>query len=157
MTTPRAERVDQPQWLAKGDLVEWADVEQRLADTRHYWVASIRPDGRPHTRPVWGIWFRERLVLSGGGGYWMMRNVAATPEVSVHPENAEGLVVVVDGTAHDAAEASWKAEATEQYDAKYSISYAEMWHYGTIEVRPSRVFAWVAEGMTTGGGTRFTF
>jgi hypothetical protein len=37
-------------------LIAWDDVCARLAKSRNYWVATSRPDGRPHSMPVWGVW-----------------------------------------------------------------------------------------------------
>src|SRR5439155_21047863 len=90
-STPRSEPATHPDWLVGPDTVAWSEVEERLRTTRNYWVATARADGRPHTRPVWGLWLEGGLVLSAGGGYWMMRNVRLNPAVSVHPEQAEGL------------------------------------------------------------------
>src|SRR5207249_5591723 len=32
----------------------WSDAVARLESARNYWVATTRPDCRPHTMPVWG-------------------------------------------------------------------------------------------------------
>lgn len=31
-------------------------AEDRLAKARNYWICTARPDGRPHSIPVWGFW-----------------------------------------------------------------------------------------------------
>ncbi|MGA8073317.1 MAG: pyridoxamine 5'-phosphate oxidase family protein [Candidatus Acidiferrales bacterium] len=36
-------------------LVAWKDACAQLAKSRNYWVATSRPDGRPHSMPVWGV------------------------------------------------------------------------------------------------------
>jgi len=35
-------------------LLDWALVEQRLVDSLHYWLATVRRDGSPHVVPVDG-------------------------------------------------------------------------------------------------------
>lgn len=35
--------------------LDWAWLDSRLETARNYWVASTRPDGRPHVMPVWGV------------------------------------------------------------------------------------------------------
>lgn len=154
---PSPEPITHPKWLVGPDVVPWAEVVERLTESRHYWVATTRHDGTPHTRPIDGVWFEGRLVLSPGGGFWMMRNVRRQPEVSVHPEQAEGLVVIVEGVASHAVDPDWKDRAIGLYDAKYNLSYAQYWEHGTIEVRPKRVYAWRVTGPTTTNcGTRFS-
>ena len=37
-----------------GELL-WSRAEQRLVAARTYWIATTRPDGRPHCRPVGGV------------------------------------------------------------------------------------------------------
>lgn len=160
MNEPVAEPVTHPSFLLGPETLPWTEVEARLAEARNYWVASVRRDGRPHTRPVWGMWFEDRLVLSIGGGYWMERNLAAHPDVSVHLEEAEGLVAIVEGTAHAVDDIAWKQRAIDGYNEKYSwfkgLNYTVETD-GTIEVRPARVYAWKNGGETIGYGTRFTF
>jgi hypothetical protein len=49
-----AEPAEYPDWMVGPDLVAWDEAERCLVDARHYWVSSVRPDGRPHARPVLG-------------------------------------------------------------------------------------------------------
>jgi len=42
-------------------LMSWADVAQRLAQAPRYWLASVRPDGRPHVVPTDGLWIDDVL------------------------------------------------------------------------------------------------
>ena len=37
-------------------MLSWDHVQERMAEARNYWVATVRPDGRPHATPVWGLW-----------------------------------------------------------------------------------------------------
>ena len=37
-------------------VLSWAEVEQKLIESKTYWLATTRPDGRPHVMPVWGVW-----------------------------------------------------------------------------------------------------
>ena len=36
-------------------LLSWDAVEQRLRASLHYWLATVRPDGSPHSVPRWGV------------------------------------------------------------------------------------------------------
>src|SRR6266511_4118734 len=44
----------------------WRWATTRLTAARSYWIATTRPDGRPHTRPVWGVWLDGRFYFSTG-------------------------------------------------------------------------------------------
>ena len=37
-------------------LLEWKWAERRLTQSHNYWLTTTRPDARPHTMLVWGIW-----------------------------------------------------------------------------------------------------
>jgi hypothetical protein len=40
----------------------WATEQLQEADT--YWIATTRRDGRPHSRPVWGVWLDETFYFN---------------------------------------------------------------------------------------------
>ena len=43
---------------------EWAS--ERLVRSRSYWVSTVRPDGRPHLMPVWGVFVDDVFTFSTG-------------------------------------------------------------------------------------------
>ena len=45
-------------------LLPWSWAVERLTRSHDYWVATVRPDGRPHVMPVWGIWMDDALWFS---------------------------------------------------------------------------------------------
>jgi uncharacterized pyridoxamine 5'-phosphate oxidase family protein len=155
---PRAEAVTHPDWMVRvPGAIPWDDVRTVLADCRNYWVTTVRPDGQPHARPVWGVWWDGALGLSAGGGYWMLRNIHARPKVTVHPEAAEGLVVVVDGTARSVEDVERRQQIVDVYNPKYDFNYGVDWD-GTIEVVPDRVYAWITKaGSDDYRATRFSW
>src|SRR5215213_9005621 len=57
---PREDRPQMPGYgishEAKG-MLEWEWAEERLRESHNYWLATTRPDGRPHVFPIWGVWF----------------------------------------------------------------------------------------------------
>ena len=58
-TTPTRSRPSFPAGygLPEGDegMLDWSQVRQRLVASKHYWLATVRPDGRPHVVPRWGV------------------------------------------------------------------------------------------------------
>ncbi|HUP84300.1 MAG TPA: pyridoxamine 5'-phosphate oxidase family protein [Acidimicrobiales bacterium] len=144
---PVGRSVSHPDWMARrGGVIPWEEVERKLAAARNYWVASLRANGLPHTRPVWGVWFDQRLLLSAGGGYWMSRNLRRHSLVSAHPEEAEGLVVVVEGRAVAVEDRDHLERAVAAYNEKYDWDITEEEFDGSMEVAPDRVFAWRTGG-----------
>jgi hypothetical protein len=121
----------------------WSDVEARLVATEEYWLVSVRADGTPTPRPVWGVWLDERLLLSvGSTSHW--RGIGSHPEVAVHLGDALS-VVIVEGRAYKAAGNDVLQPYVEIYNSKYSWNFEAahpMVLDGTIEVVPSIVLAW---------------
>ena len=82
--------------IAEGDagLMSWDWVDGQMAKSRNYWIASTRPDGRPHAAPVWGVWIDGALYFSSDAGSRKARNLAANPEVVVHLESGDDCVIL---------------------------------------------------------------
>ena len=71
----------------------WAHVERRLRNSRSYWLSTTRPDGRPHARPVWGVWHERSLFFGTSQGSQKGRNLAAQPYLVAHLESADDVVI----------------------------------------------------------------
>lgn len=59
-------------------LLPWGFVEERMANARKYWVATVRPDGRPHLTPVWGLWVEGAFYFGSGPRTRKARNLRRT-------------------------------------------------------------------------------
>jgi hypothetical protein len=79
-----------------GELLPRSWAEQRLVAARNYWIATTRPDGRPHCRPVWGVWLPDGFWFSTGS--LARHNLAANPQITVHLESGD-QVVILEGVA----------------------------------------------------------
>lgn len=95
----------------------WEEVESWLQASKYYWVVTSRADGRPHARPVWGVWLEPRFHFTTSPETVMARNIDATGHAAMHPESAVN-VVVVEGSVRR-AEGQALAEAGDAYAAKY--------------------------------------
>ena len=106
-----------------GQLLPWSWATERLAAAHNYWVASTRPDGRPHVMPVWGIWMDNGFYFGTGRGSRKGRNVAANPQVAVHLESGDE-VVILEGSLlpMDLADAGLVARFIATYAGKYGIT-----------------------------------
>lgn len=124
-------------------LLSWQDTVQKLEKSINYWVATTRPDGRPHVMPVWGLWVNGAFYFGGDRSSRKSRNLAANPAVVVHLESGND-VVIVEGIA---TEVSNREELEPVRDAslkKYGMaggsgnSPTEV----VYAVRPQVAFAW---------------
>src|ERR1700726_1692100 len=77
-------------------LLPWSWAEERLARSHDYWVATTRPDGRPHLMPVWAVWFEDALGFSSSNGSRKATNLAADTRCTIATDDA-AEPVVVDG------------------------------------------------------------
>lgn len=126
----------------------WSFVEERMAAARNYWIATVRPDGRPHAVPVWGAWLDNALYIEGSPQTRRNRNLAVNPAVVVHLESGD-QVVILEGEAHPIGRPD--PELGKRLSAIFCTKYAwanyqpgpDAWDRGGLHViRPHTVFAW---------------
>lgn len=159
---PRNRSVDRPEMPAGYGLADrgtgelpWSWAEERLVASRNYWVCSTRPDGRPHAMPVWGLWLGDAVLFSTDPESVKARNLAARPDVVVHLESGDD-VVVVEGRAERLAPAELPAEFVDAYEAKYAIRLDPSEpSFGFYRVPPVRVLAWREQDFPS-SATRFS-
>jgi hypothetical protein len=158
LTEPRRSRPQIPPGYgipatAEG-MLPWTHVVDRLAAARCYWVATTRPDGRPHAVPVWGVLVDGVLYHGGAGNTRRARNLDANPHVAVHLESADEVVIVegvVDKLTEDTADADLLRRIDDAYEAKYGMRHGTpVW-----ALRPQRALAWT-EYPTTATRWEFT-
>jgi hypothetical protein len=77
----------------------WARAHGLLEESRAtYWLATVRPDGRPHVMPVLAVCVEGRLYFCAGEGTRKARNLARDSTCVVAVEE-EPLDLVVEGEA----------------------------------------------------------
>ena len=135
-------------------VLPWKEVEQKLVESRTYWLATTRRDGRPHTVPVDGIWWEGALYFGGDPATVHMRNLRSDPRVVVHTESGESPVIA-EGTVEwcqpSQDELSGLFGATQ---AKYGYPASpDSFSTGTWRLSPGRVLAW---NVLHQDATRFT-
>jgi hypothetical protein len=125
-------------------LLAWAWAQSRLADTRHYWLATTNLDGSPHLAAVWAVWFDGQLCFSTGGRSRKARNLAADPRCTIAAEPAEESLVV-RGVARrmDAGELPGLLAA---YREKYGDEPPEPEQNPVYAVRPEHAIGLVETG-----------
>lgn len=132
-------------------LLAWAEVEQRLIEARHYWMATVRPDGRPHCVPRWGAWLENRLCYDGSPETVHATNLRANPACTLTIGDG-AAAVIVEGRASPSdpldaeAGAPIAAEIGRKYGADGYTPEAGAWsgeHAGGLVVfTPVKAMAW---------------
>jgi hypothetical protein len=101
LSDPVAERPHAPGYEVRegpDGLLPFSWARERLAVARTWWVASVRPDGRPHVMPIWGAWVDDRAYLLGQLTARWGRNLQRNPACVVHIEQGDD-VVIIEGDA----------------------------------------------------------
>ena len=137
-------------------LLPWHWAVERLEPTRHYWLSTTRPDGRPHVMPVWGVWVDDRFYFSTGGESRKARNLAGNAQCVVSVEFADGAVIV-EGTAAETQAETLPQAVFAAYQTKYEWKLDPA--MGPIfAVQPRVVFGFSSvPGQFTGSATRWRF
>jgi hypothetical protein len=128
-------------------MLPWASVEAQLAAAKLFWVATASADGRPRVRPVDGTWFEGAIYVGGSPETAWVRDLLANPNVSVHLDSTDG-VVIVEGVAEsggggisgDAAE-----RLADLLGARFPYGRpkaADLSVQGSIAIRPRTIVAW---------------
>lgn len=140
---------------AAGQL-PWAWAEERLTAARNYWICTTRADGRPHAMPVWGLWSDGAVMFSTDSQSYKGRNLAARPDIVVHLESGDE-VVVVEGRAEWVTQAGLPDSFVGDYAEKYghTLDVTDP-AFGFYRVAPVRVLAWRETDFPT-SATRFIF
>ena len=126
----------------------WAEVSERLAAARTYWLDTTLPSGAPHAAPVWGVVTGGTLYLYTERSTVKARNLAADPRVVIHLESGED-VLIVRGTAEDlgppaqvpAVVAALSAKYTRPEDRPY-LPDADPDFDVVYAIRPQSAMAW---------------
>lgn len=126
-------------------LLPWVWATERLSRSRGYWIATTRPDGRPHVAVVWGVWLHNRFYFSTSTGSRKARNLAMNPNCVVCPEHADDAVIV-EGVAEEVTNPTVVRQFQDAYEAKYQeeIDAGQFMIYG---VRPRVAFAFISDAV----------
>jgi pyridoxamine 5'-phosphate oxidase-like protein len=120
----------------------WSHAEQRLSSSRNYWICTTRPDGRPHSIPVWGFWIEGALYFGTARSSRKARNLAHNSAVSVHLESGDD-VVILEGNAIEVTDPSTLKKLDGASQAKYKTPLATILGETVLYcVRPAVALAW---------------
>ena len=156
VTEPTAARLDLPkEYGTPKRTLGWDAVRERLVAAERYWLATTRPDGRPHVVPVDGIWLDDAWYYGGSHQTVHHRNLEANPEVVVCLEDAAAAVIVEGVAAWVVVEPETGQRLAKASKAKYGYGPSpESYAAGVWQIRPRRALAWAS---FPEDATRFVF
>ncbi|HWI69542.1 MAG TPA: pyridoxamine 5'-phosphate oxidase family protein [Nitrospiraceae bacterium] len=138
-------------------FLSFTHAEERLAKSRNYWICTARPDGRPHSIPVWGFWLDGGLYFGTGRSTRKARNLGHNPAISVHLESGDD-VVILEGAAVevDLTDKPTLKKLDAASRAKYKMPLMVIPESVLYCIRPRVVLAWT-ENDFPNNATRWQF
>ena len=121
----------------------WVDAQLRAA--RSIWLATGRPDGRPHVTPVWFLWDGRAVRFSIAPEAVKAANLARLSYVELHLGDADDAIVL-RGHARRVTDEGELAELAAGWAAKYvDPSSGALAELGALRYRVDveRIFAWM--------------
>lgn len=153
MAEPRADRPNAPGYFKPGktdDLLSWSWAVDLMNRVRNPVISTVRPDGRAHAMPIWGIWLDDVYCFSTAITSVKSNNLKANPDC-----------VITSGEGDDAVVLEGRAELSELPDGfteAYKAKYGEKLDEGPIWiVRPRVAFAFQANDNFEKTATRWSF
>ena len=131
-------------------LLVWAEVEPRLVESLVYWLATTRPDGRPHVVPRWGVWLDGAFWYDGSPQTRHVRNLLGNAACTLHLEDGT-RAVIVEGTAGPTTSpgpvlAARLSTAFSKYKEQGYAPAPDSWEGdfagGLCRLAPARALAW---------------
>lgn len=121
----------------------WNWIATRFAKSHNYWIATTRPDGRPHVMPIWGVWLNNIFYFSTGPRSRKGRNLAHNPNCVICTEGA-AEAIIMEGTAKRLP-GSQIPGAIKAYEKKYKWKINDK-DGPFYKVKPRVVFGFVESG-----------
>ncbi|MGZ5721568.1 MAG: pyridoxamine 5'-phosphate oxidase family protein [Burkholderiales bacterium] len=122
-------------------LLPWKWALEPISKARNYWIATTRPDERPHVMTVWAVWLDGQLLFSTGKTSRKARNLARNPNCVLCPR-VDGQAVIVEGIARQVKDPALLKRFMKAVYDKYAFDMTSMMHEPVFGVRPRVVFGW---------------
>ena len=115
---------------------------ERLESEQNIWLATTRPDGRPHLVPIWFVWVNEAFYICTERKSVKARNLRLNPRACVALES--GAQPILAECHASLIEQPYPAEVTAAFFAKFEWDITTDQQYNIlIALHPQR---WVMKG-----------
>jgi PPOX class probable F420-dependent enzyme len=127
--------------------IPWHKVDLPLRSRRSIWLSTTRPDGRPHTVPVWFLWDGRSVVFVTGRSTQKARNLARQAAVVLTSGDGDDAIIL-EGDAEVVTDRKELRRLDVAYGEKYvdphSGARASIFNEGDdlYRVRVRRVMTW---------------
>lgn len=142
-----------------GGLLDWGWAQMQLSQSHDYWLATTRPDWRPHVMPVWGAWNQGAMWFSASVRSRKVRNLQSNPACTITTDDARNPVVL-EGRAELITNRALIAIFLNRINTKYAQSMTleslDPQVNACFRVKPAKVIA-LQEDKFTGSPTRWEF
>lgn len=125
-------------------LLDWSWVSEQLTQSQNYWIATTRPDGRPHAAPVWGVALDDVVYFGTSKDAVKTRNLQANPQVVLHLESGDDCVII-EGEVVEITDIAILEKMATAYPTKYPSfkpTAEELQANMNYAVKPKIVMAW---------------
>lgn len=128
-------------------FLTWEWVAKQLTESKHYWLCSVRPNGKPHVVPRWCVFVDGKIYYDGSPETRHAQNIGKNPHVSLHLESG-AEAIILEGTATLAGKPSPELgkKLSQAYKKYKEFGYApkpNSWDEGGLFVfTPRQCIAW---------------
>ena len=123
--------------------IPWARAHERFEEdagiSPTHWLATVRPDGKPHVMPVWTVWMDGAFYFVAGATTRQRKNLAQHASCVITVASS-GLDLVVEGEATKVSDETRLQQIADAYavqgwhpTVRNSVFYAD---YGTPSAGP---------------------
>jgi hypothetical protein len=117
------------------------NVDERLITERNIWLATTRPNGKPHLVPIWFVWVGERAYICTPAESVKARNLAANPRATFALEDGNRPRIVECGAR--TLLRPYPAEIVQAFLEKYAWNIRNDSVYNAlIELAPEKWLSW---------------
>ena len=150
MNAPSISRPQFPKGYADNpaSYVTWDWVAAQLAEAQHYWLCTVRADGRPHVVPRWGVFIENQFWYDGSPETRHAKNLTTNANVALHLESG-AQAIILEGTSIPATKPTpdFAQQLAKAIGGKYAaLGYAPeptQWDEGGLFVfTPRQCIAW---------------
>lgn len=123
-----------------------SQMEKRLRSEKNIWVATARPDGRPHLTPTWFVLVDGRVYICIDPDSVKAHNLEGNDQIALALEDGSSPIII-EGTARPANGSNGPEGVLDAFKRKYDWDIATDGQYSLlIEIAPKKVLSWNSGG-----------
>lgn len=117
------------------------EIISRLEKEKNIWLATMRPDGRPHLVPVWFVWQKSEFFICVSSTSVKYKNIVQNGAVSLALEDGSTPVICEGGAV--VVERPWPGEINQEYKRKYDWEINTNTEYDALlRILPQKWLNW---------------